>query len=102
MTTIYIAGPMTGLPNYNHEAFAHVAAELRSWDNAVLSPHEINDGTEDAHPWEWYMRRALQLLLDADMVVLLPGWQKSRGASAEHYVAELLGMPILEWLGATA
>ena len=94
----YIAGPMTGYPQYNYPAFAYVATALRAQNVDVRSPHEIdNEGVD--RPWEWYMRRAIQMMLDCDEVVLLPGWRDSRGARIEHQLAEHLGLPIREWAG---
>lgn len=98
--TTYIAGPMTGLPGFNHATFARVADELRSQGRKVLSPHEI-DGSSTHRTWHWYMREALKMLLVADDVLLLPGWQESRGACIERSIAEALEMPIAEYMGAS-
>lgn len=97
----YIAGPMSGILNFNHQAFAYAATALRAAGHDVRSPHEIDGGSTD-QTWEWYMRRALQMLLDCDEIVLLPGWDQSKGAAFEREVAELLGMPITEWQGTAA
>ncbi|GMA52595.1 hypothetical protein GCM10025857_40110 [Alicyclobacillus contaminans] len=89
---IYISGPMTGLPEYNFPAFNRTASFLRSLGIEVINPAE--GVTELDKPWDWYMRRALRLLLDADMVLMLPGWQQSPGARLERDVAQRLGMPV--------
>jgi hypothetical protein len=96
--TTYIAGPMTGHPNFNYPAFAYVATALRGKGVDVRSPHEVDAGGVE-RPWEWYMRRTLQMMLDCDEVVLLPGWQESRGARLERDVAQQLGMQVTEWAG---
>ncbi len=36
---VYVAGPMTGLPNYNHEAFKIEQQKQEIQGNVVLSPH---------------------------------------------------------------
>ena len=41
---VYLAGPMTGLPDYNRPAFAEAAAGFRGHARAVLSPHTLPDG----------------------------------------------------------
>lgn len=41
---IYIAWPMTGLPNYNREAFFKKAMELRRQGYAVLTPSVLPAG----------------------------------------------------------
>lgn len=98
MVSTYIAGPMTGYPQFNYPAFAYAATVLRSQGVDVRSPHEVdNEGVE--RPWEWYMRRTLKMMLDCDEVVLLPGWRESKGARIERQLAEQLGMKISEWVG---
>lgn len=98
MSRVYIAGPMTGYENFNHQAFAYAATVFRERGRDVRSPHEIDGGSQDK-TWDWYMRRALLMLLECDEVVLLPGWAQSRGACLEKQVAEQLGMPVSEWTG---
>jgi hypothetical protein len=95
MMATYIAGPMTGYPEFNYPAFAAAAAELRAQGIDVRSPHENDDGST-GKPWDFYMRLALRMMLDCDEVLLLPGWEESRGARLERYVAEQLGMKVSE------
>jgi hypothetical protein len=99
--TTYIAGPMTGFPNHNYPEFAYVAGVLRDRGVDVRSPHEIDNGSMD-RTWDWYMREALKMLAECDEILLLVGWQQSRGASLERHVAEALGMKITEWAGSSA
>lgn len=105
MTITYIAGPMSGYPEFNYPAFKAAAAELRAQGKAVRSPTEISQDVApaeytDEKPYDYYLRRSLlMLLLDCDEIVMLPGWEQSRGARIEHAVAEALGMPIHEWAG---
>ena len=93
---IYVAGPMTGYLDYNYPAFNAAAVALRSLGHHVENPAEnehLNDGT-----WGWsdYLRRALTQLLTCDAIVLLPGWEQSKGAQIESDLAETLGIePLL-------
>jgi len=89
---VYISGPMTGLPNWNREAFFAAAALVKFEGHEPINPA---DGvTEFGKPWEWYMRRALRMLMDADEIWMLPGWERSQGAQMEHLNAVQLKMPI--------
>lgn len=91
----YIAGPMTGYPEYNHPAFHAKAAELRASGEEVINPAEIDAEIGLDQPWDTYLRRDLILLAEhCDKIVLLEGWEKSKGASLEHHVGEKLGMTI--------
>ncbi len=88
---LYIAGPMSGLPEFNYPAFHAAAEQLRGLGYEVESPAE--PGQVDGWDWLDYMRRGLRQLLACDGVALLPGWHNSRGATTECNVAESLGLP---------
>lgn len=92
---IYIAGPMTGIPDFNYPAFDAVAAELRSQGAEVVCPTELHDG-DTGRGYEFYLRLGLKALLDCDEVVLLPGWGDSAGARLEAQIAVALGMDVNE------
>jgi len=102
---VYIAGPMTGYPEFNYPAFAYAATALRAQGVKVISPHELHDNGiapasyNNERTYEWYLRAGLKALLECNEVVLLPGWEESRGACLERHVAEALGMPVREWAG---
>lgn len=89
---IYVAGPMTGLPNLNFPAFHAAAAQLRAEGHQVVNPAEIN--ADPAAEWAACMRADIRELMTCDAVFLLPGWEKSRGATLEHHIAMALGMEI--------
>lgn len=96
---LYLAGPMSGVDNFNYEAFRGAAEYLRSRDFIVVSPAEADEddgGVVDGvatMSWVEYLRRDLRLLLDVDGVATLPGWRRSRGARLEVHVARELGLP---------
>lgn len=98
-TKVYLGGPMTGLPDYNYAEFQRAAEVLRTQGYEVLNPADIDkvfDINPVTHPqtWQWYMRKAIAMLLEAEELVLLPGWQRSKGANLEHHLATQLQMPI--------
>lgn len=103
MTTLYVAGPMTGLPDYNYPAFDQAETDLRAAGYDVLNPVNAEDHntTGTAQTWQWYMRHGLAMVIQADGVALLPGAHNSRGAALERHVAEALNLPVkalAEWL----
>lgn len=105
---LYIAGPMTGLPDYNYPAFNQAERDLRAAGIIPLNPTNGNASPDEDDPglkWEDYLRLALAMVVKADGIAVLPGWEDSRGARLEVYVAEALGMPVRpvdEWLGGAA
>lgn len=86
----YIAGPMTGLPDFNFPAFHEAAARLRARGDTVLNPAENPD--PPCKSWVGYMRMAIAQLVQCDAVFLLPGWRDSRGARLEVEIARQLGL----------
>jgi hypothetical protein len=90
---IYIAGPMTGLPDLNFPAFARAARRLRAAGHTVVSPAEVNP--DHSMPWEQCMRRDIPELCTCEAIALLPGWEDSRGARLEAQIAGALRMRVL-------
>ena len=92
MKRIYIAGPMTGLPEFNYPAFNAEAARIRALGYHVENPAE-NPAPENG-AWEDYMKMALRQMLMCDTVAMLPGWGKSKGALIEYNLAKTLGLEL--------
>jgi hypothetical protein len=90
---LYIAGPMTGLPDFNIPAFLAMAATLRERGHEVECPAETHDNPE-CETWADWMRRDIPMLLRCEGVMLLPGWSASKGATLEAHIARELGMDI--------
>lgn len=91
---LYVAGPMTGLPEKNLPAFHAAEAALREAGYPVINPAR-HDDLSPGLDWLGYMRVSLADLLKADALALLPGWHKSRGAGVEYDLAQGLGMRTL-------
>ena len=92
MAKIYIAGPMTGLPDYNFPAFHEAACYLRNSGHDPLNPATSFDGRQDLE-YEFYIREASRMVAAADCILMLPGWHKSKGANMELHMALVIGMP---------
>jgi hypothetical protein len=92
MKTLYVSGPMTGLPDLNFPAFHAAAAKLRAAGFAVVNPADLNP--DPAATWAQCMRADIKALCDCDGLALLPGWQDSRGAKLEKHIAEALAMDV--------
>jgi len=90
---IFISGPMTGYPNFNREAFHTLAAGLRSFGYTVLSPAE-NAPPTDPDSWSAWMKLSITQLMQADVVVTLPGWIDSTGALIEVDLSYSLDLPV--------
>lgn len=91
---IYIAGPITGMPNNNWENFNNAYQTLLADGYQPYSPLDISK-VAVGKKWEDYMRECLPVLLKCDRVYMLRGWQSSKGATLEHTLALSLQMGII-------
>lgn len=85
---IYISGPITGVPDYRLP-FAAAAAELTKAGFIPLNPASLPEGMNKAQ----YMRIDLAMLDAADAILLLDGWERSRGAWIECNYAQYISKP---------
>jgi hypothetical protein len=87
----YLSGPMTGIEEYNFPAFAKAAKFLRDQGLEVVSAHEIkheDNGVPGSLTWDAYLRGDLiEMLKKCNGIILLPGWENSKGASLEFQLA---------------
>lgn len=117
---VYLAGPMTGIPNFNFPAFNKATAILRAEGHKVFNPAErdierhggvdisADNSTGDtalaAKTHGFSLREALAddtafICREADAIAMLPGWENSKGARAEHALAFALGHTIIYLTG---
>lgn len=109
---IYLAGPIRGIPGLNEAAFDYAAEKLRADGHEVFNPVEetrkiygddIYKKSVDAKTQEpvgvsgriVFANDTRYICLHADAVALLPGWEKSSGATAENYIGKALGLTII-------
>lgn len=91
---VYISGPMTGYDDFNYPAFEEAVRLVKRLGHIPVSPH--TQEVEEGKAWESYMRTDIAWMMECDIVVVLPGWEDSRGAQLETYIAKQLGMPVYE------
>jgi Domain of unknown function (DUF4406) len=92
---LYIAGPMRGLPNENHEAFDATSAALRAQGHEIRSPTEIGrQAIKTGGGIREIFALNLMAVCDCEGLLLLPGWENSRGALAEKAVADALDIRV--------
>ena len=103
----YLAGPMTGIPQFNFPEFHRVTALLRAQGWVVVSPAEEDmkhagvgdlatnspdgDASKLKETWGEILARDVKLIADEgiEAIVFLPNWSKSKGAKLEATVGLL-------------
>lgn len=96
---LYLAGPMTGLPDLNYPAFHAAAASLRAAGYEVANPAETTRPADTL--WVRFMADGIAALAGCEGVALLHGWTSSIGATTEHQIACRAGLTIQsvdDWL----
>ncbi len=91
----YVSGKMTGLKDHGFRSFQDAKKKLEAQGIIALLPSENFGGAVVDALRAAYMRRDILQVLNADAVVVLPGWQNSEGAKAEIVVAREIGIPVL-------
>ena len=89
---VYIAGPMTGLPNFNRRAFYLAERMLRNVGYRPINPAMLPTDLSE----ESYMPICHAMLSQCQAIYLLEGWEKSPGALQEMQWAMELGLKKLE------
>jgi hypothetical protein len=103
--SIYLAGPMSGIPEWNYPSFFKAADSLRKEGWRVFSPAEkdIEEGYDDqeakkegdtalaiakgvfdyrkAYMWD------IDKVVNGDAIFMLKDWEQSPGARGEHAAA---------------
>lgn len=88
---IYIAGRIKGDPDFMAK-FAEAEAVFACESQVVLNPAKLLKGLDD----EKCLPVCLQLIELADVVMMLPGWRHSLGATTEAHYAMRQGKPVVE------
>lgn len=100
----YLSGPITGMPQQNKPAFTRASDSLRESGYGVLNPFDLFAEPAPVNPtreekrayWQRAMRACLRVLPDADVIAVLPGWERSEGAREEHRIAtQVFGMRVI-------
>lgn len=90
---VYISGAITGNPDFKKQ-FAEAEAKLKLEGFEVVNPSKMNDVMPENATWGEYMDITLSLLKICDVIYMLEGWEKSKGANVEYNYASGVGMGI--------
>ena len=93
---IYISGPVTGIKDDNEPAFKNAEIALKKMGHKPVNPVQL---CKDAGLTEWHACMnivCIPALKDCDIMVLLDGWENSKGANVEIDEARLNNIPVIK------
>ena len=94
---VYIAGAITGVPDYR-DRFSIAKKALEREGHTVLNPAALPEGMEKKD----YMRICFAMIDTADVITFLPNWENSKGANVERAYVTYIEKPILQLESLTA
>lgn len=87
---VYIAGKITGNPNYKKEF-----EEAEEW--LTKQGHEVfNPAKNQGYSYRQYINAGLYQLMNCDAIYLLPNFAFSKGALLEYHYANTVGLERIE------
>ena len=100
MKVAYLSGPMSVSknPNNNKDEFNRVTELLRADGWTIFNPAEFDIGDDNLNTlseleiWTYCMKRDLSEIIknEIDVVILLDGWDLSKGSKMEIFVSQTL------------
>lgn len=107
---LYLAGPMTWIPQFNFPTFEQWVQQLRQVGFDVISPHEVDPGETQEIAWaspdgdpaalppgDGPVETALRNVAgigECDGLALIDGWYKSSGTIHEIATANRFQLPV--------
>lgn len=91
---IYISGKISGTDlTETRKCFAAAAKVMKRIGVEPINP--LENGLSEHDSWEAHMLKDIADLLQCKAIYMLQGWQDSKGACIEHYIATKIGMHIM-------
>lgn len=99
MKLAFISGPYRGptesdvVRNIRHAEKYAIQYWLKGF--AVICPHKNTALLGGLAPEKVWLEGDMEILRRCDLIVMIPGWENSEGAKAEHEAAVSMGMDII-------
>ena len=90
---VYLSGKITDNPDYKKD-FACAELFLSQIGYMVVNPARLDEVAKEL-TYEQYMQICYRLIDIADIIFMVSGWQKSKGANAELSYAKSLGKKVM-------
>ena len=96
---IYVSGKITGTSDYA-DRFSAAEDRLIAEGYEVLNPVRTGKWLErylapEKPTWVQYMKHAIAAMMQADYIYMMSGWNQSKGARLERFLARVLNYNII-------
>lgn len=88
---LYLSGPVSNNDFALHQ-FEKAEKKYAKANHDIINPLKLNPTGTD---WQLAMRKDIQYLMQCDGIIMLNGWERSRGAILEHMIALSLDMMVI-------
>lgn len=97
MRTVYLCDPVSNGGTWPIERERINISRFRDVKRKFDPSTKVLDPTQlpIQETWEDFMKLTIPMVCEADFIVLLPGWENSRGAIFEVMIANTLNIPIM-------
>lgn len=108
---VYIAGKMRSVPYFNFPAFDHMAEWLKARGYEPVNPADLDrlvgfDAMQCPSDTDWNVvpktfdiddciSRDIEAIKTCSAIMMLDGWEQSKGARAEKALAEWMGLSVM-------
>lgn len=91
MKKCYLSGPITGTTDY-HDRF--ISAFQNVFEMGMVPINPVTLKHDHDKKYESYLKESLKAMLDCQCIYLMTGYEKSKGATIERFIAQRLNYEI--------
>ena len=99
MLHVYLSGPITGTEDYKDRfEFGEIKVNQKFRNTArAINPVKIAEQLPQNITYEAIMQICFDALKAYDIVLLMPGWERSMGCNQEYGYAIGIGKEVVKW-----
>lgn len=99
MLHVYLSGPVTGTEDFKDRfEFGEVKVHQKFGNTArAINPVKIAEQLPQNITYEAIMQICFDALKACDIVLLMPGWERSMGCNQEYGYAIGIGKEVVKW-----
>ena len=99
MLHVYLSGPITGTEDFKDRfEFGEIKVNQKFRNTArAINPVKIAEQLPENITYEAIMQICFDTINSCDIVLLMPGWEDSKGCNQEYGYAIGIGKEVVKW-----